>query len=74
MLNFCTVHGKKASFLGEHELLFVHCVSKQPFILIPEGLSWMNLNVVRFIMFYIVEFADCGVLHWYKFTLVVFLR
>ena len=42
MVNFCTMHGKKASFLGGHELLCVlrcvHCVSKQPLILISEGL------------------------------------
>ena len=44
MVNFCTVHGKKASFLGGHELLFVHCVSKQPLILIPEGLSCDELE------------------------------
>ena len=46
MVNFCTVHvhGKKASFLGGHELLFVHCVSKQPLILIQEGLSCDELE------------------------------
>jgi hypothetical protein len=44
MVNFCTVHGKNASFLGGHELLFVHCVSKQPLILIPEGLSCDELE------------------------------
>jgi hypothetical protein len=44
MVNFCTVHGKKASFLGGHELLFVHCVSKQPLILIPEGLPCDELE------------------------------
>ena len=42
MVDFCTMHGKKASFLGGHELLCVlrcvHCVSKQPLILISEGL------------------------------------
>ena len=32
MVNFCAICGKKASFLGGHELLFVHCVSKQPLI------------------------------------------
>ena len=52
MVNFCTMHGKKASFLGGHELLCVlrcvHCVSKQPLILISEGYRVMNLNVVRF--------------------------
>jgi hypothetical protein len=34
MVNFCTMHGKKASFLGGYKLLCVlrcvHCVSKQP--------------------------------------------
>jgi hypothetical protein len=44
MVNFCTVHGKKASFLGGHELLCVHCVSKQPLILIPEGLPCDELE------------------------------
>jgi hypothetical protein len=36
MVGFCTMHGKKASFLGGHELLRVHCVSKQLLILISE--------------------------------------
>jgi hypothetical protein len=38
------MHGKKASFLGGHELLCVHCVSKQPLILIPEGLPCDELE------------------------------
>ena len=53
MVNFCTMHGKKASFFGGHELLFVHCVSKQPLIL--EGLpcdELLNLKyVVSVVMF-----------------------
>jgi hypothetical protein len=44
MVNFCTMHGKKASFLGGHELLCVHCVSKQPLILIPEELPCDELE------------------------------
>jgi hypothetical protein len=44
MVNFCTICGKKASFLAEHELLFVHCVSKQPLIIIPEGLPCDELE------------------------------
>jgi hypothetical protein len=44
MVNFCTICGKKASFLGGHELLFVHCVPKQPLIMIPEGLPCDELE------------------------------
>jgi hypothetical protein len=44
MVNFCTMHGKKASFLGGHELLCVHCVSKHPLILIPEELPCDELE------------------------------
>jgi hypothetical protein len=48
MVNFCTMHGKKASFLGGYELLCVlrcvHCVSKQPLILISEGLPCDELE------------------------------
>jgi hypothetical protein len=54
MVNFCTICGKKASFLGEHELLFVHCVSKQPLILIPEVLPCDEL--------------ECREVHVYSFT------
>jgi hypothetical protein len=36
--------GKKASFLGGHELLLVHCVSKQALILIPKGLPCVQLQ------------------------------
>jgi hypothetical protein len=63
MVNFCTVHGKKTSFLGGHELLFVHCVSKEPLILIPEGLSCDELECreVHHVLYsWIFEFADCG--------------
>ena len=42
------MHGKKTSFLGGHELLCVlrcvHCVSKQPLILISEGLPCDELE------------------------------
>ena len=44
MVDFCTMHGKKASFLGGHELLRVHCVSKQLLILISEGLACDELE------------------------------
>jgi hypothetical protein len=48
MVNFCTMHGKKASFLGGRELLCVlrcvHCVSKQSLILISKGLSCDELE------------------------------
>ena len=39
MVNFCTMNGKKASFLGGLLCVqrCVHCVSKQPLILISEG-------------------------------------
>ena len=54
MVDFCTLHGKKASFLGGHELLFVQCVSKQPLILIPEELPCDEL--------------ECCEVHVYSFT------
>jgi hypothetical protein len=58
MVDFCTLHGKKASFLGGHELLCcslcVHCVSKQPLILIPEELPCDEL--------------ECREVHVYSFT------
>ena len=44
MASFCTIRGTKASFLGGHELLFVHCVSKQPLLLISEGLPCVQLE------------------------------
>ena len=44
MANFRTIRGKKASVLNEHELLFVHCVSKQPLMLIPDGLPCVELE------------------------------
>ena len=44
MVNFCPMHGKKASFLGGHEHLCVHCVSKQPLILFSEGLPCDELE------------------------------
>jgi hypothetical protein len=48
------MHGKKASFLGGHKLLCVHCVSKQPLILIQEGLLCDEL--------------ECREVHVYSFT------
>jgi hypothetical protein len=48
------MHGKKASFLGGHELLCVHCVSKQPLIFVPEGLPCDEL--------------ECGEGNVYSFT------
>jgi hypothetical protein len=44
MVDFCTMYGKEASFLGGHELLCVHCVSKQLLILIPEELPCDELE------------------------------
>ena len=54
MVDFCTMHGKKASFLGGHKLLRVHCVSKQLLILISEGLACDEL--------------ECREVHVYSFT------
>jgi hypothetical protein len=54
MMDFCTMHGKKASFLGGHELLCVHCVSKQLLILISEGVACDEL--------------ECREVHVYSFT------
>ena len=54
MVDFCTMHGKKASFLGGHELLRVHCMSKQLLILISEGLECDEL--------------ECREVHVYSFT------
>jgi hypothetical protein len=60
MVDFCTMYGKKASFLGGHELLCVHCVSKQPLILIPEGLPCDEL--------------ECREVHVYRRFMFIVLR
>ena len=44
MANFRTIRGNKASVLKQHELLFVHCVSKQPLFVIPNGLPCVQLE------------------------------
>ena len=38
MAHFRTIRGKQASPLKKNKLLLVHCVSKQPLVLIPDGL------------------------------------
>jgi hypothetical protein len=50
------MHGKKASFLGGHELLCVHCVSKQPLILIPEELPCDELECREDVRFMFIVF------------------
>ena len=40
--------GHKASVLEGHNLLFVHCVSSEPMLLVPMGYRVFSLNAVRF--------------------------
>ena len=44
MAHFRTIRGKQASLLKENKLLLVHCVSKQPLVLIPDGLLCVELE------------------------------
>ena len=44
MAHFRTIRGKQASPLKENKLLLVHCVSKQPLVLIPDGLPCVELE------------------------------
>ena len=44
MAHFRTIRGKQASTLKENKLLLVHCVSKQPLVLIPDGLPCVELE------------------------------
>ena len=44
MAHFRTIRGKQASLLQENKLLLVHCVSKQPLVLIPDGLPCVELE------------------------------
>ena len=41
---FRNIRGKQASTLKENKLLLVHCVSKQPLVLIPDGLPCVELE------------------------------
>ena len=71
MAHFRTIRGKQASPLKENKLLFVHCVSKQPLVLIPDGLpcvelecrevhvSFMDSLNVRRIALFPSMFVDC---------------
>jgi hypothetical protein len=42
------IHRHKASVLEGHDLLFVHCVSSEPMLLVPIGYRVFSLNTVRF--------------------------
>ena len=44
MAHFRTIRGKQASALKPNELLYIHCVSKEPLNLIPEGLPCVELE------------------------------
>ena len=44
MANFRTVRGTKASVLDGHELLYVHCASKERFDLVPDGLPCVTIE------------------------------
>ena len=44
MAHFRTIRGKQASPLKENKLLLVRCVSKQPLVLIPDGLPCVELE------------------------------
>ena len=44
MAHFRGVRGKQASLSKENKLLLVHCVSKQPLVLIPNGLPSVELE------------------------------
>ena len=44
MVHFHTIRRKQASPLKENKLLLVHCVSKQPLVLIPDGLPCVELE------------------------------
>ena len=44
MAHFRAIRGKQASPLKENKLLLVHCVSKQPLVLIPDGLLCLELE------------------------------
>jgi hypothetical protein len=42
------IHRHKASVLEGHGLLFVHCVSSEPMLLVPMGYRVFSFNAVRF--------------------------
>ena len=42
------IHRHKASVLEGHGLLFVHCVSPEPMLLVPMGYRVFSFNAVRF--------------------------
>ena len=44
MAYFRTIRGKQASLSKENKLLLVHCVSKQPLVLIADGLPSVELE------------------------------
>ena len=44
MANFRTVRGTKASALDSHELLYIHCVSKERFELVPYGFECVKIE------------------------------
>jgi hypothetical protein len=45
---FCKAVSPKASVLEGHDLVFVHCVSSEPMLLVPMGYRVFSLNAVRF--------------------------
>jgi hypothetical protein len=42
------IHRHKASVLEGHGLLFVHCISSEPMLLVPMGYRVFSFNAVRF--------------------------
>ena len=44
MAHFRTIRGIQASLPKKNKLLLVHCVSKQPLVVIPDGLPCVELE------------------------------
>ena len=42
------IHRHKATVLEGCDLLFVHCVSSEPMLLVPMGYRLFSLNAVKF--------------------------